>query len=324
MTRRAIDPELLPAIELLRSMPPIPMRPEEVGPSQEKALELIAQFESVRPRSEAVVSEDHHVVAQDGASLLVRTYRPRNARGPLPVVYWIHGGGFIGGSVTGDNGYCEGLVVGTGAAVVSIEYRLAQDHPFPGIFEDCMSGLVWLTEHADSLGLDGMRIAVGGASAGGGLAAATVLGARDRGVPGIVFQYLMYPMLDDRAITPSSAEVHGLPTWGSVSNANAWSIMLAGLGDEAEVPYYAAPARCSDLSGLPPTLLQTGEVDVFRDEDIDYAVRLLRAGVPTELHVYPGVFHGWELVAPGAESSRRAYLERDRAIASALGTTPLD
>jgi acetyl esterase/lipase len=187
---------------------------------------------------------------------------------------------------------CERYALDIDCVVVSMQYRLAPEDPYPAGVEDCYAALVWTVQHADELGIDATRIAVGGESAGGGLAAATALLARDRKGPELVFQALTYPMLDDRNNTPSARELHDIPSWSQQHNDSAWRAVLGMKAGSPDVEPYAAPARATDLSGLPPTLIQVGEIDVFRDEDITYATRLLQAGVPTELHVYPGAYHG--------------------------------
>jgi acetyl esterase/lipase len=191
-----------------------------------------------------------------------------------------------------------------GVVGVSVEYRLAPETPYPGPLEDCYLGLRRTFEQAAELGIDPGCIGVMGVSAGGGLAAALCLLARDRGEVPLAFQLLDQPMLDDRQITPSSQEVD-LAVWSRNSNTFGWKAYLGDLYGRDQVPPTAAPARATDLSGLPPTLVSVGAVDGFRDEDVEYAVRLNQAGVPTELHVYPGACHGFNLLAPNAAVSRQ-------------------
>ncbi|MFD8555980.1 alpha/beta hydrolase [Streptosporangium canum] len=177
-------------------------------------------------------------------------------------------------------------------------------------------GLYWI--HAAELGVDPDRLAVAGISAGGGLAAATVLLARDRGGPSLAFQMLICPMLDDRNTTPSSHEFAEAVVWNRAANLFGWAALLGDDAGTDGVSPYAAPARATDLSGLPPAYIDVGELEVFRDECVDYAQRLVRAGVSTEFHLYPGAFHGFDMVLPDTEISRRAAAERVVALRRAL------
>jgi acetyl esterase/lipase len=200
---------------------------------------------------------------------------------------------------------------------VSIEYRLAPEHPYPAPLDDCYVGLLWTFAHADELGVDTTRVAIGGASAGAGLAAGLGLLARDRGEVQLAYQLLIYPMIDDRNVSASSHIVKA-PIWSREANLLGWHAYLGHEPGGADEPIYAAPARAEDLSGLPPTFIGVGTLDVFRDEDIHYALRLLAAGVPTELHVYPGAPHGFELMVPHAAVSRQAGRDIDDALGRAL------
>jgi acetyl esterase/lipase len=206
----------------------------------------------------------------------------------------MHGGGYVIGTFDMDDPLFDNLCPKLGLVGVSVEYRLAPETPYPGPLEDCYRGLQWTYDHAEELGIDRHRIGVGGVSAGGGLAAALALLARDRGEVPVAFQLLDCPMLDDRQTTASSQQ-DGLPVWSRESNAFGWRSYLGDLYGDDDVPYTAAPARAEDLSGLPPAFVSVGSVDGFLDEDVDYAVRLNRAGVPTELHVYPGACHGYQI-----------------------------
>jgi acetyl esterase/lipase len=256
--------------------------------------------------SGAVLREDHVVPSDPGVP--VRVHRPAGADGARPVVLSMHGGGFVLGSHDGDDALFEDWCASLGIVGVAVGYRLAPETPYPGPLEDCYAALEWVHQHADELGIDRARVGVRGISAGGGLAAGLALLARDRGAPPIAFQLLDCPMLDDRQITPSS-QLDGLPVWSRESNAFGWRAYLGDLHGTDEVPYTAAPARATDLRGLPPAFVSVGSVDGFRDEDVDYALRLNQAGVPCELHVYPGAPHGYQLAA----SSRVARDARDDA-----------
>src|SRR5919106_5139412 len=188
----------------------------------------------------------------------------------------------------------SGPVELSGAVGVSVEYRLAPETPYPGPLHDCYAALCWTHEHADELGVDPSRIGIAGVSAGGGLAAGLALLARDRGEVRVAFQLLDCPMLDDRSRTPS-IQVDDLFVWTREANEFAWRAYLGDLYGSNEVPPYAAPACATDLAGLPPAFVSVGTIDGFRDEDVNYALRLNQAGVPCELHVYPGVPHGYQM-----------------------------
>jgi acetyl esterase len=223
----------------------------------------------------------------------VRRYRPADPVGPLPALVYFHGGGFVVGSLDLYDADCRRISAEVGAVVVSVDYRLAPEHPFPAPLEDCYAALVWVAEHADELGVDPDRIGVGGESAGGGLAAGVALLARDRGGPRLCLQFLGIPELDDRLESGSMRTLGATSPITTIANGEiSWDSYLgAGARGTDQVSPYAAPARATDLAGLPPALVTAYELDALRDEDIAYAQRLLSAGVPTELHVYAGAFH---------------------------------
>ena len=216
----------------------------------------------------------------------------------------MHGGGYIFGSYDAEDGRFDDWVQQFGCAGASIEYRLAPEEPYPAAVEDSYAALKWLHEHASELGVDAGRIGIGGASAGAGLAAGLALLVRDRAEFEVAFQLLIYPMLDDRQATTSSG--WEVPVWGPAANTLGWRAYLGGLYGSDEVPAYAAPARAASLEGLPPALIAVGTLDGFVDEDIEYAKRLNHAGVPVELHVYPGGAHGFDSMAAGTTLGRRA------------------
>ena len=258
------------------------------------------------------VERTDHLVPGDHP-LPVRVHRPRGVDGPLPCVYAMHGGGMIMGTHTMDDSTFEVWCQGLGVMGVSVDYRLAPEHPYPSPLDDCERGLLWAVEHADELGIDLDRLGVFGISAGAGLAAGLALRVRDNGGPRLAFQLLETPMLDDRQITASS-RTEGLIVWSKASNRFGWSSYLGEL-DGGDVPAEAAPARAADLSGLPPTFVSVGTADGFRDEAVDYALRLATAGVPTELHMYPGLPHGFQAftmldVVQNAGRDRMDWLRR--------------
>jgi acetyl esterase/lipase len=258
--------------------------------------------------SDAVTRTDRAVPGPEGApEIEVRVHRPVGRPGALPCVFSIHGGGYIFGSKDQDDLRFDKWCPSLGIVGVSVDYRLAPETPYPGPLEDCYAALAWVFRNADDLGVDRSRIGICGASAGGGLAAGLALLARDRGDLDIAFQLLIYPMIDDRMANPSSG--WEVPVWTPTYNTFGWRSYLGSLYGTADVPPYAAAARAEDLSGLPPTLISVGTADGFCDEDIIYAQRLNHAGVPTELHVYPGAPHGFD--AFGAASPLAARGRRD-------------
>ena len=283
--------------------------------------ETARQAAAGRKPTPDVRSEDHSVPGPAGdPEVVVRVYRPVGpAAGPggaLPCLYWIHGGGYVIGSYDMNDERLEQIAAARRCVVVSVEYRLAPEHPYPAPLEDCYAGLVWTARQAASLGIDPARMVIGGQSAGGGLAAALALLARDRDEVTVSYQLLIYPMLDDRAVTPSSGQ--DTVIWTKEANHLGWAAYLGPLSGSVDVPPYAAPARATELAGLPPAFVGVGTLDLFRDENIAYAARLLGAGVRTELHVYPAVPHAFESLAPAAAVSRRFIEAIDAALEAAL------
>jgi acetyl esterase len=297
-----LDPELAVVVDLL---PVIDID----DPVQARASFEALILELVRdiPGIEGLDIEDRMVPGFEGdPDVAVRVYRPRSiAPGTLaPAVLTIHGGGFIIGSVDAEHAGSALMALGTGAVVVSVEYRLAPEHPYPAGVHDCYAALTWLHAEASALGVDPARVAVAGASAGGGLAAATALLARDRGGPPLCFQMLQIPELDDRLDTPSMRAFTDTPLWSRPLAVKSWAAYLGELAGSSDVPSYAAPARAEDLAGLPAAYVSTAENDPLRDEGIIYALRMLQAGVSVELHQFPGTFHGSALVSTAAISRR--------------------
>lgn len=268
--------------------------------------------------SDRVERTDHTIPGRDGdPDVVVRVHRPRGVEGVLPAVYAIHGGGYVLGTYEMEDVRFDQWCPRLGIVGVSVEYRLAPETPYPGPLEDCYTGLAWLFEHADELGVDPARIGISGASAGGGLAAGLALLARDRQELDLAFQLLVYPMIDDRQVTPSSS--WDVPIWSPANNTFGWRSYLGPLYGTDGIPAYAAATRASELAGLPPAFVCVGTMDGFCDEDIDYAQRLNQAGVPTELHVYPGAPHGFDGFAPTAALSRRCRREMREWLAATLG-----
>jgi acetyl esterase/lipase len=267
--------------------------------------------------SDFVTRTDHTVEVAGGPDVRVRVHRPAGADAALPGVLWMHGGGLVAGTHLIDDARFDRWCPQLGLVGISVDYGLAPERPYPGPLDDCYAALRWVHDHADELGVRADRIGIGGSSAGGCLAAGLALLARDRGEVEIAFQALIYPMIDDRMVTASSA--WDVPIWPPASNEFGWSAYLGDARGTDAVPAYAAAARATDLAGLPPTFICVGCLDGFVDEDIDYASRLNRAGVPTELHVYPGAPHGFDLLLPGSRLARRGRAHLEEWMATMLG-----
>ncbi|MDY6997335.1 MAG: alpha/beta hydrolase [Actinomycetota bacterium] len=229
----------------------------------------------------------------------VRLHRPPRAGDPGPALLWIHGGGYVIGSAAQDDVLCRRFARELDATVVSVDYRLAPEHPYPAAVEDCYSALRWLSALP---AVDPGRVAIGGASAGGGLAAALALHTRDLGEMALAAQLLVYPMLDDRSVARAELDHPGHRLWNQSSNRFGWN---AYLGDAD--PAVAVPARRDDLAGLPPAWIGVGTLDLFHDEDLAYAGRLREAGVPCEVEVVEGAFHGFDGIAPKADVSQAFF-----------------
>ncbi|GED71901.1 esterase [Brevibacillus reuszeri] len=270
------------------------------------------------PQNPNLSIADQFVLAADGEyQIPVRVYKPRVSNETLPGILYIHGGGYIVGSVKTFDATCQEIAADLASVVVSVDYRLAPEHPYPIPVEDCYSALLWFAANAEEMGVDPARIAVVGASAGGGLTAAVSLLARDRNGPVIAFQMPLYPMIDDRHITISSNEITDNRVWNTKFNRQGWEMYL---GEQAgtEISPYAAPARATDFSRLPSTYTCIGDLDPFRDETIEFVRKLTEAHVPVEFHLYPGCFHGFELIVPNASISRQARQAYYEALKRAL------
>ena len=299
---------------------------EDLPATRELFAGLLEELTAGIPDSENVLKEDRAVPGPEGApEVAVRIYRPTQSTGTLPGVLWIHGGGYVIGGVEEDDLVCQQVAEAVECVVVSVEYRLAPEHPFPAPLEDCYAALKWMSGNASDLGVDPSRIAITGPSAGGGLTAGLALLARDRGEVSVAFQAPIYPMIDDRNATPSGQANASSRIWSQRYNENGWRAYVGENAGGEDVSPYAAATRATDLSGLPPTYIAVGTLDVFLDEDIEYARRLMEAGVPTELHVYPGLFHGSDIFVPTAASSVRFVADRNAALRRALHpeTAPL-
>ena len=311
-----IDPELASVLDF---MPHIDLDDPVLARAEFE--KLLVAMRAPLPEADALDIEDRFVPGRDGdPDAAVRIYRPKatSSGAAVPGILLIHGGGFIIGSVEAEHVGAVLMAVDAGAVVVSVENRLAPEHPYPAGLRDCYAALTYLHAEAADLGVDTGRVAVVGTSAGGGLAAATALLARDLGGPPLCFQMLHIPELDDRLETPSMQAFVDSPLWNRPLAVQSWKAYLGDLFATDDVPVYAAPARATDLRGLPPAYVSTAENDPLRDEGICYALAMLRAGVSVELHQFPGTFHGSALVTQAAVS-KRASREAALVLRRALG-----
>lgn len=314
MTDR-LDPELVKPLEAWHSATKGGINLHDIPAARRTMDELAAAQMAKAQPIEGVSSVDKMVPGPAGdPDVFVRIYQPTDRPATLPALLWIHGGGYVLGSVERDDLLAKHLAKVGQCVVASVEYRLAPEHPFPAPVEDCYAALKWLAAHSADFGVNKSRIAIGGASAGGGLAAGLAVMTRDRAEVDVAFQLLIYPMIDDRNVAPASATNTDTFVWTRENNLMGWRAYLGCEPGGADVSPHAAAFRASDLKGLPPAYIPVGDLDLFLDENITYAQRLLAAGVPTELHVYPGAFHGFNGFVPGAEISRRFNSERDNAL----------
>lgn len=275
---------------------------------------IIGAAGTAQPIPTDVRTTDHHVIAHDGARITVRWYA-KDGAAPGSAVLFFHGGGYIFGHIDLFDGPVARYVSASGVPMLSVEYRRAPEHPFPTPVEDAYAALRWLHEHATELGVDPERIGVMGDSAGGGLAAAVSILARERGGPRIARQVLIMPMLDDRTTTP---DPHIAPylLWSYDDSLTAWPALLGPAAGGPDVPATAAPARLGDATDLPPAYIEVGQLDAFRDEDTAYATKLSRAGVPVEFHLHPGAPHEFDSIAFDSDVARRAIADRVRVLTS--------
>jgi acetyl esterase/lipase len=312
----ALDPQVAAAMQPLSDLASGMSRPS-VGDVATRRLIMEAGqvfMESARDVPSDVTMSDFEAPGSDGAIVAFRWYA-KDGPGPGSAVLYLHGGGMILSNVGLYDGAVARYVSASGVPMLSVEYRYAPE--FPGLIpvEDSYVALRWLSDHCAELGVEPGRIAVMGDSAGGGIAAGLALLARDRGGPAVAQQILVYPMLDDRTTVPDP-ELVPFAGWTYEDNLTGWSALLGEDVGGPDVSPYAAPARMIDAADLPPIYIEVGELDIFRNEDIEFARRTACAGVATELHVHAGVPHGWDVVAPGADVTRRAMADRIRRLKS--------
>lgn len=245
---------------------------------------------------EGISIKNIKIGSRDGSTKLrLRIYQPVKPANATPVLIWMHGGGYIIGKPEMEDGVCTQFVRELGISIVSVDYRLAPKHPFPAGLDDCYSALIWAKQNSEPFGFDANRTAVGGTSAGSGLAAALAQLAFDRKEVSPVFQLLTYPMLDDRTALRNDIDDSRSPTWSQKSNRFGWKSYLGKEYGANELPAYSAPARRENLAGLPPAWIGVGTLDIFYEEDAMYAQRLKKAGIECELNIVAGAFHGFDV-----------------------------
>ncbi|MDF2444607.1 MAG: hypothetical protein JWR01_2810 [Subtercola sp.] len=317
LARPPYDPELAAVLAVIGAQMPPTLTPEMIAPMRSASITPpIDQLLAGR----SVTHEERTVPGPDGApDITVSIFRRGDHVAGGPGIYNVHGGGMIiGDRFTGLEPLLN-WVEEFDAVLLSVEYRLAPESPDPALVDDSYAGLVWAAGHADELGFNPDRLLITGGSAGGGIAAGVTLMARDKGGPSLIGSLLMYPMLDDRNETVSSRQFVGVGVWDRGSNDTGWDALLGDRRGSDDVSIYAAPARATDLSGLPPTFIDVGSAEVFRDEDVAYASKIWADGGVCELHVTPGVFHGAELMAPTAALSSAIAENRTRWVRRILG-----
>jgi triacylglycerol lipase len=313
-SRHLVDPEITPLIE---QMPGFVFDPKTLGATRALMLE---QSQTTRPPTpEGVEVSEHMIPGPAGApDVRVLVTAPKVRGKNHPGILHVHGGGYVLGAaemtLPSDAAYAQNI----GAVSVSVDYRLAPETTHPGGVEDCYAGLAWLFHHAGELGIDTSRVAISGESAGGGMAAGLTLLARDRREHKVAFQHLIFPMLDDRtAVHPDPSPFLGQFVWTHENNVFGWTSLLGRAPGGPDVSPYAAAARAEDLSGLPPTYIACGALDLFLEENMEYARRLIRVGVPTEMHIYPGAPHAFMFVE-SAHIARAHARDSMSALARAL------
>ena len=310
LARPPFDPELEAALALVGDQLPstltaemIPLMRQSPVSGEDEIFAVLAE--------RGFVWRDVSIPGHDGDEIVVSVIHKEGRTGTGPGFFHTHGGGMIiGNRWLGVVGFLDWAERFDGV-IVTVEYRLAPEFPDPFPVEDCYAGLVWTAEHAAELGIDLSRLLIGGASAGGGLAAGTALLARDRKGPELIGQLLIYPMLDDRDESVSTQQIDGIGVWDRGSNITGWTALLGDRRGTDDVSIYAAPARATDLSGLPPAFIYCGSAEVFRDEDVAYATKLWEVGVQAELHVWAGGFHGFDMFAPHAAVAQAMLAARD-------------
>jgi acetyl esterase/lipase len=318
-SRHLLDPQLAAAVDQLPRLPLARERPHARRAAYAQLMDVLL------PQLPAIAGIDvteHHAPGNAGAPLVrLLVYRPQRQARTLPALLWIHGGGYVDGRADWDEHVAKSLVRDVGGCVVSVDYRLAPETPYPGAIEDCHAALRWMHASAGELDIDLRRIGVAGISAGGGLAAALALLARDRNGPALCFQALLRPMLDDRSVLEENRHPFaGEFIWTREPNHFGWSALLGDEPGATNTAPYAVAARAESLQGLPATFISVGVLDLFVEENIECAHRLIRESVPTELHVHPGACHAFQFLTPTCHAAQLHEHNFIAALRQALGT----
>ncbi|MDA9230897.1 alpha/beta hydrolase [Alphaproteobacteria bacterium] len=315
-----IDPELLDGLKRLQAAMPLGHNlADDLAGTRQAAASRNAILKEGFTLPEDVTLEVISFTGSQGHSVELRSMRPKQPTSPtLPLVYWMHGGGYILGSADQDDPLMAKFAHELGCIAVSVDYRLAPETPYPGPLNDAYEGLCHLVENAETYPIDTDRMVIGGASAGAGLAAGLALRVRDEAAFGLAGQVLLYPMIDDTNVAAPSDTLENTAVWSREANLYGWTSYLGTTPGGPDIAEYAAPARATDLSGLPPTYLPVGALDLFLDEDMDYAQRLLKAGNACELHIFPGAVHGFNGFMPMARISQICNQEIMAFVAKAI------
>ena len=313
------DPQLIAALAGFEEAVPGGITLDDIPATRQILDGLNAAMAAEAADIPEIETSNHFVPSSNGApDVMVRIYQPVTRSGTLPAFLWIHAGGYVLGNVQGDDLKAKGMVLALNCVVASVEYRLAPEHPFPAPLDDCYTALKWLAGCTDQFSINPKRIAIGGASAGGGLAAGLGLLARDRAEIEVCYQLLIYPMIDDSNVEQAGINAPDAPFWSRANNLAGWRSYLQQEPGSEDISAYAAAFRAEDVRGLPPTFICVGTPDLFRDENIAYAQRLMNAGVPTELHVYTDGFHGFDIIAPNTDTAQRFTAEHTSLVFRAL------
>jgi len=289
-----LSEDVKPGVEAFKNQP---QPPEEMSfeDVMRGALKEMASQVAVSS-TEAVSVENTYFKNSEDIDIQLRVFSPKKLGNNLPCIYWMHGGGTISGLPEQEDSTLYNLSLSVGCVIISVNYRLAPEHPYPKPINDCYEGLVYVAKNANMFNIDATKIAVGGGSAGGLLSTSCAIMAREHNGPKLVHQSLTYPMLDHRAISGSNQQITDVGIWDSGMNKYAFDCYLKDIKDD--IPRFAVPNLVGDLSNLPPAFIAVGTMDCLRDESIEYAQKLAASGVKTELHIYPGMPHIFDALAP--------------------------